>query len=223
MDKTVQKSLKNAWFCHFKALKKDGNGHLASIFLLLGAKNGFLRKFPISLTKGKLRVIEAEYPFYDHGRKKQAGMGHVYWKKNCAGNWQTVQPHSPSCWGMEQPGKACLRSTSLCLCHVLAWACRVLAWACRVLPWSVSCVTLEHVVCYLGAYRVLTWACLWPISLVYDAHLPCLRCLFPLFTILFCVFWLPDSRIFEPTFLYRVHVLYAWLMGVGLSIVLSAW
>ena len=29
----------------------------------------------------------------------------------------------------------------------------------------------------------------------------------PMFTILFCVFLMPDSRIFEPTFLYGVH---AW-------------
>ena len=35
----------------------------------------------------------------------------------------------------------------------------------------------------------------------------------PLFTILFCVFLMPDSHIFEPTFLYRVHAWYAWLMG----------
>ena len=34
----------------------------------------------------------------------------------------------------------------------------------------------------------------------------------PLFTILFCVFLMPDSRIFEPTFLYRVHAWDAWLM-----------
>ena len=34
----------------------------------------------------------------------------------------------------------------------------------------------------------------------------------PLFTILFCVFLMPDSRIFEPTFLYRVNVWYAWLI-----------
>ena len=35
----------------------------------------------------------------------------------------------------------------------------------------------------------------------------------PLFTILFCVFLMPDSRIFELTFLYVVHVWDAWLMG----------
>ena len=34
----------------------------------------------------------------------------------------------------------------------------------------------------------------------------------PLFTILFCVFLMPDSHIFELTFLYRVHVWYAWLI-----------
>ena len=51
-----------------------------------------------------------------------------------------------------------------------------------------------------------------PISLIYDAYLPCLRCLSPLFTILFCVFLMPDSRIFEPTILYGVHAWYAWLI-----------
>ena len=35
----------------------------------------------------------------------------------------------------------------------------------------------------------------------------------PMFTILFCVFLMPDSRIFEPTFLYGVHALDAWLTG----------
>ena len=35
----------------------------------------------------------------------------------------------------------------------------------------------------------------------------------PMFTILFCVFLMPDSRIFEPTFLYRVHAWDAWLTG----------
>ena len=52
-----------------------------------------------------------------------------------------------------------------------------------------------------------------PISLVYDAHLPCLRFYFA------CL--MPDSRIFELTFLYVLNAWYAWLMGVGLSIVLS--
>ena len=44
-----------------------------------------------------------------------------------------------------------------------------------------------------------------PISLVYDAHLPCLRFYFA------CL--MTDSRIFEPTFLYRVYVWDAWLTG----------
>ena len=48
-----------------------------------------------------------------------------------------------------------------------------------------------------------------PISLVYDAHLPCLRFYFACFDF--------DSRIFEPTFLYRVHAWDAWLTG-GLAI-----
>ena len=66
-----------------------------------------------------------------------------------------------------------------------------------------------------------------PISIVYDAHLPCLRCLFPLFTMpislvydahLHCLRFyfaclMTDSRIFEPTFLYRVYVWDAWLTG----------
>ena len=35
----------------------------------------------------------------------------------------------------------------------------------------------------------------------------------PMFTILFCVFLLPDSHIFEPTFLYKVTAWDAWLTG----------
>ena len=64
------------------------------------------------------------------------------------------------------------------------------------------------------------------ISLVYDVHLPCLRFLFPLFTVPISLVYdahlpclrfyfaclMTDSRIFEPTFLYRVHVWYAWLI-----------
>ena len=44
-----------------------------------------------------------------------------------------------------------------------------------------------------------------PISLVYDAHLPCLQFYFA------CL--LLDSCNFEPTFLYRVYVWDAWLTG----------
>ena len=33
------------------------------------------------------------------------------------------------------------------------------------------------------------------------------------FTMLFCVFLMPDSCVFEPNFLYGVHVWDAWLMG----------
>ena len=59
-----------------------------------------------------------------------------------------------------------------------------------------------------------------PISLVYDVHLPCLRFLFPLFTMPISLNYdsilrvlMTDSRIFEPTFLYRVYVWDAWLTG----------
>ena len=66
-----------------------------------------------------------------------------------------------------------------------------------------------------------------PISLVYDVHLPCLRFLFPLFTMPISLVYdahlpylrfyfavlMTDSRIFEPTFLYRVYVWDAWLTG----------
>ena len=44
-----------------------------------------------------------------------------------------------------------------------------------------------------------------PISLVYDAYLPCLRFYFACLML--------DSRNFEPTFLYRVYVWDAWLTG----------
>ena len=66
-----------------------------------------------------------------------------------------------------------------------------------------------------------------PISLVYDAHLPCLRCPSPLFMMPISLIYdahlpclrfyfaclMTDSRIFEPTFLYRVYVCDAWLTG----------
>ena len=66
-----------------------------------------------------------------------------------------------------------------------------------------------------------------PISLVYDVHLPCLRCPSPLFTVPISLVYdahlpclrfyfaclMTDSRIFEPTFLYRVYVWDAWLTG----------
>ena len=56
---------------------------------------------------------------------------------------------------------------------------------------------------YLPCLRFLSPLFTVPISLVYDAYFPCLRFYFARL--------MTDSRIFEPTFLYRVHAWYAWL------------
>ena len=57
------------------------------------------------------------------------------------------------------------------------------------------------------------------ISSVYDVYFLCLRCLFPVFTVSISSVYdsilrvlIPDSHIFEPTFLYGVQAWYAWLM-----------
>ena len=73
---------------------------------------------------------------------------------------------------------------------------------------------------YLPCLRCPSPLFMMPISLVYDAHLHYLRCLSPLFTILFCVF---DDGFahFRAYFSLCGECLIRLADGVGLSIVLS--